>query len=258
MLSAYLAGDAIGNVTPFGALASEPLKAALIGRDTTGTASVSAVAVENLFYGGSVIAMLVVGTLLLLLSFDVGVNVRAASLAVLGSACVIGAAMTWIVATRRRVMTNVLSWRVMPAAARSRLGAARDVEDRVYGFAAAHPDRIGPLVALEILYHVTAVIESWVVLEWITGRAPSLLAAFLLEYVNRAITIAFQFVPLWIGVDEAGTGLATTLLHLGGAAGVSLALVRKARVIVWTAVGVVLFAGRAAARPRAACDKLTA
>jgi hypothetical protein len=58
-----------------------------------------------------------------------------------------------------------------------------------------------------------------------------------LEFVNRTITLAFQFVPMWLGVDEAGTSLVTTALHLGAAVGVGLALVRKARILLWTAIG---------------------
>jgi hypothetical protein len=54
-----------------------------------------------------------------------------------------------------------------------------------------------------------------------------------------------QFVPMWIGVDEAGTGLATNLLAYGPVTGVSLALVRKARIIVWTAIGLALLAREA-------------
>jgi hypothetical protein len=64
-----------------------------------------------------------------------------------------------------------------------------------------------------------------------------LVTAFVLEFVNRTITIAFQFVPMWLGVDEAGTGLIATALHLGAAVGVGLALIRKARVMLWTALG---------------------
>ena len=90
-------------------------------------------------------------------------------------------------------------------------------------------------------YHAVGVIEIWLTVTLITGGPIGFLVAFVLAFVNRTITIAFQFVPLWLGVDEAGTGLITTALHLGAAAGVGLALVRKARVMVWTGLGLGLF-----------------
>jgi hypothetical protein len=60
------------------------------------------------------------------------------------------------------------------------------------------------------------------------------------QSVNRTITIAFQFVPMWLGVDEAGTAAVTNAVHLGSAAGISLALVRKTRIVIWTAIGFLL------------------
>ena len=74
-------------------------------------------------------------------------------------------------------------------------------------------------------------------LRLITGQPPSLLAAFVLESANRTITVAFQFVPMWLGVDEAGTGLIAAAIGISPAAGVTLALARKGRIVLWTAVG---------------------
>lgn len=47
-----------------------------------------------------------------------------------------------------------------------------------------------------------------------------------------------------LGVDEAGTGLAARLLNLGMASGVTLAIMRKGRVLCWTVLGVLFLAGR--------------
>ena len=67
---------------------------------------------------------------------------------------------------------------------------------------------------------------------------PTLLGAFLLESINRFINVAFKFVPMRLGVDEASTGLLTQVLYGMPALGVTLALVRKARMLVWTGVGI--------------------
>jgi hypothetical protein len=81
MLAAYLAGDAIGNVTPFGLLASEPSKIVMVRRRIALPASVASLTVENLFYGATVLVMLVTGTAALLLSFELPPSLRIASLA---------------------------------------------------------------------------------------------------------------------------------------------------------------------------------
>ena len=82
------------------------------------------------------------------------------------------------------------------------------------------------------------------VVSLLTDRPPELLGAFILEAVNRFITVAFKFVPLRLGVDEAGTGLLTGVLGLGSALGVTLAIVRKIRVLGWNAVGVLVLVWR--------------
>ena len=47
---AAVMGDALGNVTPFGVLISEPSKVAFVQRRTGAASAISAVTIENLFY----------------------------------------------------------------------------------------------------------------------------------------------------------------------------------------------------------------
>jgi hypothetical protein len=229
--AAYLAGGALGNVTPLGMLVSEPSKILLVRDRVAASASIPALAVENLFYGISVALMLATGTVGLLTAASLPASATRASALLL--ACVAGGVLfgCWVVATRRRIGTGVAQ----------RLGLRTDrigaIEDRVFAFAARHPDRVVPVALCEIAFHAAAVFEIWFALRLITGAAPPLLTAFALEYTNRAITIVFQFVPLWLGVDEAGTGFIAAALGLNPAAGVSLALARKGRIAFWTVVG---------------------
>jgi hypothetical protein len=248
MFAAYLAGDAIGNVTPFGLLASEPSKIVMIRNRIALPASVTALTVENLFYSATAIVMLVTGTAALLLLFALPRSLRIACLAVLFVAPLVAVAAGWIVATRRRVVSAAIEWLVRHRIAASylseRLPHVRQTGDRIFSFVARHPGKIVPLILLEATYHVAAVAEIWFALSLITGGRTPVLTAFVLEAVNRTITIAFQFVPMWLGVDEAGTAAVTSAINLGSAAGVSLALVRKTRVVIWTVIGLALLLHR--------------
>jgi hypothetical protein len=58
------------------------------------------------------------------------------------------------------------------------------------------------------------------------------------------VNMLFSFVPARVGVDEAGSGLLTAALGMGGVSGVALAIVRKVRVLFWTAIGLAVFALR--------------
>jgi hypothetical protein len=66
-----------------------------------------------------------------------------------------------------------------------------------------------------------------------------LVDAFLLESASRFVTIAFKFVPYRLGVDEAGSEAVAAALGFAPAIGVTLALVRRLRILVLNAVGLV-------------------
>src|SRR6266550_7969834 len=110
----------------------------------------------------------------------------------------------------------------------------RMMEDRIYGFYRHHQARFIPILLLEACFHLAGALEIYVTLSFISpDQAPTFLTAFILESVNRIITMAFKFVPLRMGVDEAGTGKVSRILLFTEVTGVTLAIVRKARDVFW-------------------------
>jgi|SRR5947209_6831085 len=81
---AYVVGDAMGNLTPLGIVASEPTKAALVKDRVPLIVAVSALAVQNLFYSLSVALFILSGLAVLLLSFPLTSGIRLLSLVSLG------------------------------------------------------------------------------------------------------------------------------------------------------------------------------
>src|SRR5262245_49006595 len=65
-LVAFIAGDAVGTVTPLGLLASEPTKVFFTRHHLATRESVSSLALENLVYAVSVVAMIGTGIVVLL------------------------------------------------------------------------------------------------------------------------------------------------------------------------------------------------
>lgn len=87
------------------------------------------------------------------------------------------------------------------------------------------------------------VIEAYAVLSWL-GAAPSLADIVVLEGVSRLVNAAGQFVPGKLGVSEASSAALASALNIGGSYGLTLALARRARSLVWGAIGVMLLAYR--------------
>ncbi len=246
---AYVVGDAMGNLTPLGLVASEPTKAALVRDRVPLLVAVSALAVQNLFYSLSVALFILSGIVSLLLIFPLTPGLRLLTLISLGVVCAI--ILFGFIVYRLR-------WRFISAAfeklRKTRFGkrflkekqreSTSAVEDTVYNFYSRNKARCALIMALEVCFHLAGVLEVFVTLSFISDVAPTFMAAYVLESVNRIINVVFKFVPLRAGVDEAGSGWVTKVLKFGVATGTTLAIIRKARVICWTALGVAFLVRR--------------
>jgi hypothetical protein len=239
--NAVVSGDALGNVTPFGPLVGEPAKIACVRGQVALAPALTALAIENVIYTLSVAAMIAAGATALL--FSVPLPLRLREFSEIAIACIvalfIGAG--WILGRRPAVVGDWLPARWV---AGSRLGKLRALEQEVLTFASRRRGAMLPLGVLELSFHALGVIEKHLTLWLILGAAPPLLTSFIVETADRLITVAFKFVPFQVGVGEAGTGLITQLLGLGPAPGVTVSIVRKARMGIWSLVGTALLVRR--------------
>ena len=245
---AYLTGDALGNLMPMGMVVSEPTKVAFVRDRLPMGAAASAIAIENLFYSLSVALFIFTGAAWLLLSFRLPAVLHVASIATLiGVVCFLLIAL-FVLRQEWKLLSYLLerlaSWNAKHAWLAKWQAASLGFENRIYGFYKRNHHRLVPILLLEACFHLAGVVEGYVTLLFISDIAPTLLTAFLLESVNRVINVVFKFMPLRVGVDEAGTGLLTSVLQLGVGVGVTLAITRKARVLFWTAVGVTFLVRR--------------
>lgn len=242
---AFLTGDALGNLTPLGLFASEATKAVYVRHRVPLGVAVSGLTIENLIYTLTVAVVIVSGTVALLASFRVSHGMEVAFLWAVAAMIALLVAAAFIVGRQIKVMTGILDWlhrrSLAPHALAGRLEKLRTLEDSVYGFHRQNPARLATVLALEGVYHAAGVAEVFVTLAWITSP-PTLLIAFILETANRLTNVVFKFVPMRLGVDEAGSAALTTVLGYSSATGATLALVRKVRMLVWTAAGVFFLA----------------
>ena len=231
-LSAFLAGDAVGSVTPLGLLASEPTKLFLTRHHLATRDAVASLAAENLIYGASVVAMVAVGLTVVLATVPLPEawrwDIAVALLAIVPAG--------WMAL---RLLRGTWDERRGPRPHwRARLARLRVA---VIGFSAGHPGRLWRAFGLDVAFHVLGIIEVFLTLRWLLDdRAPTLVQAIAFEALNRVVTVAFKFVPFRIGVDEALSGAAAPMLAVNPAAGVALAVVRKVRNLVWSGVGLAI------------------
>ena len=238
---AVLAGDTAGNLTPLGVFASEPTKILLTRAQLSTVTSIASVAIENAFYTASVLVVLLAGTWIFLQRADVPVGLEQISEVILIALVIAAIVGLWAARTRPAVLSR-LAPLVTRLAGRSQAPAeaVREVETRIYGVLHWPVSRLATVVAWEGVFHVLAVAEVWLVLRLLPiGTNITLAEAFLMESAGRFVTVAFKFVPYRLGIDEAGSGAVAEALGLSAASGVTLALVRRLRILVLNAVGLI-------------------
>ena len=244
--SAVLAGDALGNVTPLGVLASEPAKVFFVNDRLSTVNAVSSVAAENAFYVSSVLAMLGAGALAFFSVANLPAGLRVGAQVILALVMTGGLMGIWIVRQQPAILSqlarSIARWTGRAATAPDRL---REIEVHFYAVLRWPLSRVMHVFLWEAAFHAGAVAEVWLVLTLLpAGRNATLLDAFVLETTGRLIVVAFKFVPYRLGVDEAGSAMVARALALDPALGVALALVRRLRILFWNAIGLALLAMR--------------
>lgn len=95
------------------------------------------------------------------------------------------------------------------------------------------------LLSLNLLAALVGVFEVYIVL-WGLDVKPTFLAAFIIEGLSKLLAVFAFVVPSNLGVREAGTILILQLFQLTAVTGLNLALIRRARALVWVGVGTLL------------------
>jgi hypothetical protein len=239
--TAFLSGDAIGNLTPLGLAASEPAKVFLTRHRLANRDAIASLAVDNLIYAGSVVTVVGLGAVLLLVTAPMSLQRRETAIGLL----IVGVIGVLVVLRLLRGTWSAEKGARPPW--RERLAMLRE---SALQFSAAHPSQLWGVFTLHLVFHALAMFEGYLTLRWLLGdSSPTFAQAAVFEALNRVLTAVFKFVPFRAGVDEVATGALAFQLGVPAVAGVTLAVVRKVRNLAWTGVGLALIAvhrGRAA------------
>jgi len=243
-LPAVIIGEALSSLIPLGILVSGTAKAVAVKKRVPLVVGLSSVVTENLFYSLITGIFILFGAFAFLRNFQleegwvVTINVLIAIIFLL---MIIGVLM---VVRRWHWASSFSNWLYNRNFGKRFLetgrAQVRQFEDLIYGFYRQYPRRFLPIILLQASYHLIGIAEVWFVLSRISDAFPSLYSSFLLESISRLITIVFKLIPFLIGVDEAGAQFVTETLALGAGVGVTLAIVRKGRILFWTAIGLIL------------------
>lgn len=247
-IPAVIIGEALSSTIPIGIMISGTSKVIAVRKRIPMVAGFSSVATENLFYSLVTTLFLIAGAAVLLRSFAVDESV-AATINLLVVVLVVLLSLGILMVIREwHAASAVCDWIYRTGFFRRILenGRAhvRRFEDLIYGFYRRHPGRFLPICLLEIAYHTLGVAETWFILSRLAESSATVLNAFLLESVSRLITILFKLIPFVLGVDEAGAQFVGETVGLAAGVGVTIAVIRKGRILFWVAIGMAIIVKR--------------
>lgn len=229
---AILASEAVGYVSWAGVIAREPVKLLFVRGLVPVPVALTASIVERSLYGLVSMAIIVLGVSLVATE---GRHAWQATL-VAGAVGLVGLGTRTL--RRDRPQAGPPDADPPAGTALVRVKAAAFLRHR-------RPVIVG-IVALSLVQVVISLAESYAVLAWL-GAGPTMVAITAFEGMTKLANGAGSFVPGGIGITEAAGAFASDAIKLGATYGVSLALARRARALVWAGVGLVVLGRHAAA-----------
>lgn len=261
---ARVIGDAIGNLTTAGPLLAEPARLVIFSAHLPLAAVAASQTLEFFSYVLSACVVMLAGALMLLalIGWHSPLSLVSAGLALgLGAFLLVTMLIWWrrwsLVELLRKVSAHISSlhhgFQTFIQRLEAPLQKLQGLEEHHFEFYRQRPRDFAWVCVYEAGFHLCGVLEIWLTLH-LLGVHTTWLAVFLFEAIGRLINFAFAFVPVRLGVDEAGAGMLADVLGLGSLTGVALAVYRKLRVLFWTAVGLLLLLSFYVQRKRGKLD----
>ncbi len=248
-----IGGETVTFLTFTGPVLGEATKAALLRKRMPLSSGVQALVVDNLLYNLSVAIFISSGACVMLATYELPDAVRYPLILIAAGMMLTSVFIVAAVVSRHMPLTATVDWLIRTGLKRRWLEARREkihrVEGNVYDFYKQRPGAFFGMIACDMLSHATTVLEVFIILRML-GFEPVVSVAYIIDSLTKVINLVFGFVPATIGVYEGGTGFILNRLGYATAAGVTLGIVRKAGMIVWAGLGLLVLARHAV--PRAA------
>lgn len=247
-IPAVIIGEALSALIPLGILISGTAKAVAVRKRVPLVVGLSSVATENLFYSLITSIFLIFGAATFLTIFDLDEGWRWTLDLVIAVIIAVVIVLVVMVIRQWHFASATCEWLYDRGIGRRFLEHGRLhvrlFENLIYGFYRQYPRRFLPICVFEVVFHLLGVVEAYFILSFVSSIGPTWLGSILLESVSRLILVVFKLIPFLVGVDEAGARFVTEVLGIGAGVGITLAIIRKGRVLFWTAVGLLLILKR--------------
>ena len=237
-IAATISGDALGYLTWAGPFTGEPLRAYLMRDSVSVVAGTAAGAMERTIYNVTA-GLLVWAVLFVLVS---ATHTFALVAAVAGSVLVV---VVLVIRVKHGIRSPALAdapadrHAFAPATKPQGPGRAEAVFNAVRELWRTRRGALPAVTLLCFAQHGVLVAEAYAILNALTDDV-TLRTALIFEAVTKIVNTAGLVVPGRLGVSEGGSALLADALGFAASHGLSLALMRRVRALIWAGVGLVL------------------
>ena len=237
---AQLISDGMGQFGVAGKVLGEGMRISLLGSTVPVSSGLSAGAIDGGLHTFSAVVVTVLGISATLMLGPV--SVRGRVYAVLLIALLVSAVILAALAIRNR-------WPLVGNATRAigRLPRLHtwisdkqpiidSAEDNLLSFRDQAPRAFWATLIFNLLWHMLAVLEVYIILRFIGGGF-TLSGAFIVEGLTKVINLVGAFNPGNFGTYEGGSMLIAKMFGVTSTTGLTLALCRRARTVFWAGIG---------------------
>ena len=235
-----LISEAIAILGLPGQVVGEAARVSLLGSDVPIANSISSVTLDRGLYIVTSAIVTVGGTIAALLLVPLSRTWRLyALLFAFGAAALL---VTSAVAIQKR-------WPVLSSTARAigrltwvkgwlsgKPSVIQSAEKNLFDFYHETPRAFWQSVVLNLSCHGTAILEVYILLLFMGARS-GLIIALVLEALTKLVNVVGALNPGNVGTYEGGNMIIARLFHISSAAGLTMALCRRGRILFWAAVG---------------------
>ena len=230
LMGVRLASQSMGYLTVLGPVISEPMKIKLLGTPTEPT--ITATFVDDGVYWFTSALLAILG--IVSLPFVAVHGARYHAIPTLLSL----AGMVFVIMRRNPILSGLI--RALGNHAPSWLVRGEKLEKSIRSYRLHHPAVVSRMFWIDLACQVLIASEVIVVL-WSLGLPIHFFTIVAIDGVTRVLKLVSGWIPARVGSDEGGAISAFALTGFSPLLGLSLALTRRVRDLLWALIGILWF-----------------
>lgn len=238
-----VAGEAINSITPLSWGGGDPARVVMLKDHIPMTEGTASVVVDRTLNNLAIALFMLIGVVITLLKFPLSPALEIGLPLVL--LFIVGASVFLYYRSHEGLFAFLLDLlkklRIKKTFSKKTLNQVREIDGLISRFYKMNRKGFLAAFTLHFIGRLCGVVELYLAAKFL-GHSVSWLDAYLLASVTVIINMIFVFVPGALGVMEGAFAGIFALLHLSPAVGTSIQIIRRTRMLFWTAAGFVIMA----------------